>query len=60
MYHHPEKPEPQLKDLFDEEVCRRKTTHQDLLMEASEAEFEPVLAVSPSFRLFMEELTNWR
>lgn len=59
IYHHPEKPGPQLKDLAQEEARQRNLGKQELLMLAADGDLEGVEKVSPSFRMFADELRNW-
>lgn len=60
IYHAPEKPGPQLKDLAQDEAHKRELGKQELLMLATDGDLEAVEKVSPSFRMFAEELRGWR
>jgi hypothetical protein len=61
IYHHPEKPGPQLKDLAQAEARQRNLSKQDLLIAAaSDGDLEAVEKVSPSFQMFAEDLRAWR
>lgn len=59
IYHHPQKPGPQLKDLAEAEARQRELGKQELLMLAAEGDLAAVEAVSPSFRMFAEDLRGW-
>ncbi|MCF7785221.1 MAG: hypothetical protein K9N47_03810 [Prosthecobacter sp.] len=53
-------PPPQLKDLRDEEAKQRGVDHLHLFWTAAEQPLEPAMEASPSLRMFVEQLQNWR
>ena len=53
-------PPPQLKDLCRVEAAARGKSLGDYFWHAAEQNIEAVTAVSPSFRMFVEELAQWR
>lgn len=53
-------PPPQLKDLRDEEARQRGVDHLHLFWTAAEQPLEPAMEVSPSLRMFVEQLRKWR
>ncbi len=53
-------PPPQLKDLRDEEAKQRGVDHLQLFWNAAEQPLEAAMTASPSLRMFVEQLKNWR
>lgn len=58
-YSDPMPPEPQLKELTKAEATNRILTKQELMMAAVECDLDAVARVSPSFRMFVDDLRNW-
>ena len=53
-------PPPQLKDLCKAEAAAIQKPLDEYFWHAAEQDIEATIAVSPSFRMFVEELRQWR
>lgn len=53
-------PPPQLKDLCKEEAAALGKTLGEYFWHAAEQEIDPAAAASPSFRMFVNDLLQWR
>ena len=53
-------PPPQLKDLCKAEAAALGKSHDDYFWHAAEQDIEATIAVSPSFRMFLDELARWQ
>jgi hypothetical protein len=60
IYHQPQKPGPQLKDLAQQEALQRNMSKQELMMAATDGDLDAVEKISPSFRMFTDDLRAWR
>ena len=58
--YHGATPPPQLKDLCKAEAAALQKPLDDYFWHAAEKDIEATIAVSPSFRMFVEELQKWR
>jgi hypothetical protein len=58
--YHGEAPPPQLKDLCKEEAAALGRPLDEYFWYATEQDMEAATAVSPSLRMFMEEIQHWR
>ena len=58
--YHGVKPPRQLKDLCKAEAAALGKSLGDYFWHATEKDIEATIAVSPSFRMFVEELRQWR
>lgn len=59
VFHHPQSPGPQLKDLAADEARQKNLSMHDLMMSAAECDLEALENASPSFKMFVEDLRNW-
>lgn len=57
--YHGGKPPPQLKDLRDAEAAKRNRTLDEIFWAAAESDLEAAAAVSPSLKLFLNDLESW-
>jgi hypothetical protein len=53
-------PPPQLKDLCQAEAAAMQKPLDEYFWHAAEKDIEAAIAVSPSFRMFVDELKQWR
>jgi hypothetical protein len=59
-YHGNQHSPPQLKDLCKQEAAAKGLRLEEFFWHAGEQPLDPVIAVSPSFRMFVDEIRQWR